>query len=285
MCLLALLSGCSRMQASTNATLSRDITYGMGYKAESATETPTLEALHMDVLHPEEQGAAPRPAVIMIHGGGFERGSKEDKQLAALAEVLHEAGYVCFLINYRLIKDYPPAPESLADPMSRAAHAAAVDVKTAVRHVRVRAAHYGVDPERIALLGSSAGAIAALAAGLSTDERFLQDGPDYPPPSANHPGTPAQVAAIVNLWGSADFFPELFGPHAPPIMTVHGDKDFRVGISLMPAMNIDAYCKQYGIPHHYYPIPEAGHGVWDAVVDEKPLSTLAVEFLDQYVKR
>ncbi|HDP35542.1 MAG TPA: hypothetical protein ENN29_10585, partial [Candidatus Hydrogenedentes bacterium] len=221
---------------------------------------------------------------ILIHGGGFERGAKEDERQVALAKSLTEHGYACFLINYRLVRDYPPAPPEYADLLSRAAHAAAVDAKTALRHVCANARKYGIDPERVALIGSSAGAIAALAAGLSAPDRFIGDGGGYPAPTENMPHAPARAAAIVNLWGTADFFPELFSTESPPIMTVHGAKDFRVGLSLLPAENIDAQCKQYGIPHRYYPLSEAGHGAWDAVVDGKPLDMLVVEFLDEYLK-
>ncbi len=122
-----------------------------------------------------------------------------------------------------------------------------------------------------------------MGAGLARDETFADDGADYPAPDSNYPGEIARAAAIVNLWGSLDFFSELFGPHAPPIMTVHGGKDFTVGLSLLPAENIDALCQKYGVAHHYYPVPEAGHGVWDAVIAGKTLEELIVSFLDAHL--
>ena len=281
---LVLACGCSGTRAGAGLEINEDIVYGMGYMADDSGHEPQLQPLLMDIVRPDTKNPGPHPAVILIHGGGFERGSKAATQQRDLALHLADKDYACFLINYRLVKHNPPAPPPHEDPMSRAVHAAVVDAKTALRHITALAGPYQVDPERVALLGASAGAITALAAGLSPGNLFADDGPEFPVPQENHPGIQTHVAAIVNLWGSADFFPELFNADAPPIMTVHGGHDFRVGMSLMPALNIDAQCEKYGIPHVFYPFPDAGHGVWDAVVEGKDLKTLITEFLDEYVR-
>lgn len=290
-CLLFLLvtsfffaaAGCSGKDCADGLVCANDMTYGMGYVAGQEGGQPTLKPLLMDMMEPEDDGAAMRPAVILVHGGGFESGSKEDENHRAMAQNLAAAGYVCFLINYRLIGDNPPAPESYADVMSRAVHAAVVDVKTALRHVHAHAGEYRVDTGKIALLGDSAGAIAVLAGGLSHEDRFMNDGPEYPVPPENNPNVDARAAAIVNLWGSGDFFPELFTPGSPPIMTVHGGKDFTVGVSLMPALNIDQWCRENGITHVFYPLPDEGHGAWDADIEGKTLSGAVTAFLNTYV--
>jgi|GEM_PF-596813 len=290
-CLLSLLAvsffvaaaGCSGKDCADGLVCAPDITYGSGYVAGEDGSARTLTPLLMDVIEPEDDGSVIRPAVILVHGGSFESGSKEDENHRAMAQKLAAAGYVCFLINYRLIGDNPPAPESYADVMSRAVHAAVVDVKTALRHVHAHAGEYRIDTARIALLGDSAGAIAVLAGGLSHNDRFMNDGPEYPVPPENNPNVDARAAAIVNLWGSGDFFPELFTPGSPPIMTVHGGKDFTVGVSLMPALNIDRWCKENGITHVFYPLPDAGHGAWDADIEGKTLSEAVTDFLNTYV--
>lgn len=281
-CLLP--SGCFCDPCPEDLLCTWDIVYGQGYVAANDGIPHELHPLLMDVIRPDEETPKERPAVILLHGGGFASGSKEDENHVAIAQDLARRGYVCFLVQYRLTEEYPPAPVSYADPVSRAFHAAVVDAKTALRHVTVNAEAYGIDPLQTAFLGDSAGAIAALAAGLSPPERFADDGPDYPVPAENNPGVETHTVAIVNLWGSGDYFPELFTPEAPPIMTVHGALDFTVGVSLEPALNIDAWCRENGTIHAFYPVPDAGHGAWDAVVEGKSLSLLIAEFLETYMK-
>ncbi len=278
-----LTAGCCRTQCASELHCARNIVYGAGYVAEEEGDTPCLQPLLMDIMEPEDGGESSRPAVIIIHGGGFVQGSKEDEDQIEVASHLARNGYVCFLINYRLMNDHPPVPPSITDPLVRGGHAATVDAKAAHRHVCALASEYRIDPKRIALMGSSAGAATALAAGLSPPDRFYSDGEAFPVPPENHPEVETHTAAIINLWGSGDYFPELFTPEAPPIMTVHGGQDFRVGEGLQPAMNIDAWCRENGTVHVFYPVPEAGHGAWDAVIDGNSLAERITEFLDAYL--
>ncbi len=280
---LLLTTGCARGPSDGELRITRDVVYGMGYVADDTRATPVPQPLLMDIIAPPETLPPPYPAAIMVHGGGFERGARTDPQQTQLAMHLAEHGYVCFLIAYRLLRDNPPAPPSYADPLIRSAHAAVVDTKTALRHVYANADKYAVDRHRIALIGASAGAIAALGAGLSAPNQLQADGPDYPVPPENFPEAEARAAAIVNLWGTADFFPELWSEDAPPIMTVHGGRDFTAGLSLLPAENIDDMCRKHDIPHRYYPLPEAGHGAWDELIDGMTLRTRVLEFLNEYL--
>lgn len=137
--------------------------------------------LHADVYRPE--GAELLPAVIMIHGGGWNSGDKTLQR--PMAQRLAARGYVAIPIEYRLI------PEALYP-------AGLHDVKTAIRWVRSHADSLGVDPDRIAVWGCSAGAQLATLAGVTNG-------------SARHEGsgpwadTSSDVQAIVNLDGIATF--------------------------------------------------------------------------------
>ena len=108
----------------------RDVQYGV------ANGKPLL----LDAYVPA--GGGRRPAVVMIHGGGWRVGDKAS--WAPEARRLAERGWVAFSVNYRL--DEPsPFPAEIDD------------VQAAVRWVRANADDYGIDAARIAALGESAG--------------------------------------------------------------------------------------------------------------------------------
>jgi acetyl esterase len=119
----------------------KDVQYGV------ANGKPLL----LDAYLPRSDGGERRPAVILLHGGGFRVGDKasfepEARKLAA-------RGYATFSVNYRL--DEPSAFPAEAD-----------DVRAAVRWVRANARELEVDPSKIGALGESAGG--TLAALLAT---------------------------------------------------------------------------------------------------------------------
>ena len=95
----------------------------------------------------EVAAATRRPAVIVVHGGGWRSGGRGD--FPSWNAWLADEGYVVFDIDYRL----SPPPSW---------HDAPEDVRCAVGWVKENAARYGVDPERVALLGRSAGGHLAL---------------------------------------------------------------------------------------------------------------------------
>lgn len=106
--------------------------------------------LRCDIYRPAGAGS-PLPAAIMLHGGGWRRGSRASLQ--ARAEELAQYGFVVVASEYRL-----------TDEARWPAHIQ--DVKAALRWLRADAAARDVNPDQIALIGFSAGAqLALLAAG------------------------------------------------------------------------------------------------------------------------
>jgi para-nitrobenzyl esterase len=283
LCVISMfLVACPKLEP--NVSLSRGMVYGYGYTYDEQDAAYVMKELYFDLMEPTDSPLEKRPALVMVHGGSFTGGSREDEDLFALANKLASAGYVCFLIDYRLMADQPPAPPPYdATELEATVHASTVDVKAAIRHVRANAATYAVNPDRIAITGDSAGAITAMAAGVSDQGQYSSDGEAFPVPDSNAPGVDESVVAIVDLWGTADSFLDDFDPTDPPIMIVHGAKDFTVGISLMPAQNIVEQCEAYGIPYRYYPVLDAGHGVWDIEVGDKDLARLIFDFLQEFM--
>ena len=107
--------------------------------------------LQLDAFTPKEKAAQLRTAIIIIHGGGWRSGNRQQHHV--LAQHLAHKGYVCFTPEYRL------STEALFP-------AAVYDLKEAVRWVRKNAGKYNLDTSKITVLGFSAGG--ELAAFLGT---------------------------------------------------------------------------------------------------------------------
>ena len=126
------------------------------------TGVPDDEDLQLDVYSNPHQGLW--PAVVVIHGGSWVRGSKNRGHKVFLSKWLANHGFVAFSINYRL------APFHTIKTQVE-------DVMAAVIWVKKHAAEFGVDPERVAVAGGSAGGhLAALVAWASRDPYFHPTG-------------------------------------------------------------------------------------------------------------
>src|SRR5689334_9021151 len=136
-----------------NVTTTSDVTYGSAVDLSGNTVT-----LKLDVYQPTGDTVTSRPAIVWVHGGSFCCGDKTSPELVDEATVFSKKGYVNFSINYRL----DPAGCSAGQPTSRCVDSirlAMYDAKSSIRWIRAHAADYGVDPNRVAIGGSSAGAI------------------------------------------------------------------------------------------------------------------------------
>lgn len=100
------------------------------------------EALTMDAHIP--QGTGPFAGVILVHGGGWSAGDKQAAFVKPLFPVLDGSGLAWFSIDYRLSPKYRHP-------------AAAEDVEQAVRYIKNHAREFRIDPNRLALMGESAG--------------------------------------------------------------------------------------------------------------------------------
>ncbi len=171
-----------------------------------------------DLYVPE--GAGPWPAVLVVHGGGWIRGERAD--MDKFAKRLAKAGFAAYNIGYRLAPD-DRFPAQLDD------------MRAALRRLHTHAAEHRIDPDRIAVMGYSAGAHLALMLGLDpaadtprvravvagagpTDLRVY---PDSPFIKALIGGTPDQfgaeyAAASPITYVSAD---------DPPVLLYHGRLD------------------------------------------------------------
>lgn len=204
-----------------------------------ATTLPALQAdiefakvgdvgLTLDAFVPEGEG--PFPTCILVHGGGWMRGTKQS-YIKPLFEPLSRAGFTWFTINYRLAPDHrwPACSE---------------DVATAIRWVRANAKKYKVDPARIALIGESAGGHLVSWAGAHSkgDTAVAAVVPFYAPHDLelhvrNRNALGAPMEALLGLKELNDEAYQVLRAASPssqihsgmpPYLLIHGDADEQV---------------------------------------------------------
>ena len=193
---------------------------------------PETRAERADLYAPLER-RTPAPAVLVLHGGGFYGGSRDADREEEICRFLARAGYLVLSADYAL-SDRGQAvwPENL------------FDCKRAVFWLRSNAERLQVDPERIAVLGISAGGHLAAMLALTGPADGLE-----PPDLA---GADCKVQACVDLYGPSDLTglsrlsmlgptraedPGLYrqaspvhfaSPEDPPMLIVHGTADASV---------------------------------------------------------
>jgi len=160
-------------------------------------------------------GAAPRPFLVVVHGGSWRGGDKGEGEF--LFREFAAAGYSVLDVRYRL------AP---ADGFP----AGIADVKCLLGRFRESAARFGVDPDRAALFGRSAGAQVAIIAAYSAGDARL-------PPSCAVEDRP--VRAAISLYGPNDLVWGFENPMVPDV--VSGNQSLRVYLGGTPSDRAEAY--------------------------------------------
>ena len=138
-----------------------------------------------DLYLPE--GATKAPVLIGVHGGGWQLGNR--KFYNNWGAYLARNGIAVFAIEYRLMK-----------PGAKTYPGAVCDTKAAVQYVRANAQNLGIDPERIGMVGDSAGAhLSALVALAGGEPPFAGAYRDDP-----HASVSTEVKAVVGFYGVYD---------------------------------------------------------------------------------
>lgn len=173
LCALALLTGCSP------ASLLNSFVPDDGYVVHEDLRYGTANRQMLDVYVPEASPVA-APVVMFFYGGSWRNGSRQSYRF--IGEALARKGFVVVVPDYRLYPEvrFPAFVE---------------DGAQAVRWVADNAQAYGGDPDRIVLMGHSAGA--HVAALLAFDERYLDQ--------ANVPRS--KIRALMGVAGPYSFDP------------------------------------------------------------------------------
>ncbi|MEN3323194.1 alpha/beta hydrolase [Mariniflexile soesokkakense] len=225
--------------------------------------------LKLDVYIPKGLSKKTYPAVLLIHGGGWLVGSKENERV--MAQYLALNGYVGISVSYRLGLEatYP---------------AGVTDLKDAVRWMRKYAKKYHINPDKIAVLGASAGAQLAALIGVTPNssiygyDTYISD----------------EIQAIVNIDGIVSFIhPEAAAESKPGKVSMAGtwlngekEENFKnwkeaspleyVGKNTPPTLFINsaqprfhagrddmiAILNKYDIYNEVHTIPDSPHSFW-----------------------
>ncbi|WP_412543879.1 alpha/beta hydrolase [Longispora sp. K20-0274] len=247
--------------------------------------------MKLDVKLPDRAPAGTRPAVVWVHGGGWNLGDRGEAPM--WHRWLNDRGYAVFAIDYRLA---PPARWDQAPG----------DVRCAVGWVKAHAERYQVDPGRVMLIGGSAGGNLALM-GAYADERVK--------PSCDVGDTSVRAVAafypatdVAGVWRDSGF-PNVRGwaenytggtpeqqpehyrlaspvgyvrPGLPPTLLMHGERDHIVPYPQSP--ELAARLTAAGVANELVSIPYAEHifdfawGSWGTQICRHTLA----EFLARY---
>lgn len=227
----------------------------------------------MDAYLPVETFSRPRPAVIFIHGGGWSGGRKDDRRAHEFCHFLAEEGYAAFSISYLL--NTVAKDGKGKSTISRVAWPQNFyDCKSALRYLRKNAVEFGIDPNRIAVMGASAGAHLALLVGATEDSPEMNNGGLYLDQDND-------VAAVISFYGRFDVSedrqdrfagssPEETRANAlaaspvthltsnhPPVLVVQGDADRVVPVTF--GRRLAKRLEELGVVHEYLEIPGAEH--------------------------
>ena len=243
------------------------------------------KSLQLDLYKPKDLGK-PAPLLVFIHGGGWRGGKRSDYLVYLLAYA--QKGYMTATVSYWLLKD-APYPASVED------------VTDAVRWLFNNGDAYGYDPDRIALVGGSAGAHLAMLAAYGWEEGRIR-------PDCVEAGQKRRVKAVVNIYGPVDLTtpyaqtqslvtnflahsyqerPELYREASPiqyvshddpPTMILHGTSDTLVPVSQSDLLKVRL--DSLGVPCRYYRLP-----LWPHTMDiVKRVNEFSQQKMDDFFK-
>jgi alpha-L-fucosidase 2 len=255
--LITLSLACLTARADETRTPTQDgILYG----------TADNQPLTMDYYAPK--GPAPHPIAIIIHGGGYHGGDSKAGSEAYVADFLAPAGYAVFSVNYRVAPKYP-YPYMVQD------------VQRAVRYIRYHAHDFSADPNKIALVGGSAG-------GYLSNMVGLLNAPGDPHAADPVDRMSAKAQAVVSLYAQSSFefvplnadvhrFLDPFiaqkglkaairesapityvSKHSPPFLEILGDQDEYIPLS--EATNLQTALHAVKVRCDIITIPGGHHG-------------------------
>ena len=230
------------------STITQDVVYGSApfidgplYTMEQSTTTQNLV---MDVYKPQGDTFTNRPVIIFAHPGGFYTGSKNVDDMMAFCDYFARKGYVTATIDYR--QGFNIVLGNTAMHSTRAVYRGLQDGRTAIRYFRANAATYGIDPNKVYFVGSSAGAFIALHSIYLDEisEKPIEAGTyDYTnvtfpffhqAPNLGGFDIGANLSfngkpdAVISMWGAVQSTNLISSNNNTPVFLIHGEDDTTV---------------------------------------------------------
>ena len=253
----------SAAQMFVDAQFGVSVTSNIQYASHPVSGGGNLN-LSLDLYRPTGIGLpAQLPAMVLMHGGYYVGGSKNDSDMVALAQEFATRGWVTASINYRMLGNLPPSPgATLAPHLDRLPSwlpgqltawnatlpqymdtiaAATYDEATAVNWLVSNAATYNIDPELLAAGGYSAGAVSSLALGAGVVDGVPDTG----------------IKAVFSLAGALFGWESAIDSNMPGVFILHGTEDTTVPYSEVPYLQ--AALSGAGVPYDSLIVPGADH--------------------------
>ena len=272
----------------TDTTKYLPVEYPKNYSAQLNVVYKTVGDWHgrMDIYYPTNTDK-PVPVLINIHGGGWRHGVKESQRGF---NQFFKMGYAVANVEYRLTQ-VAPAP------------AAVEDCRCALIYLADNSGQLNIDPDKIVVMGGSAGGHLALMTG------FLPAGSKFD--AGCMPENKFKIDAIIDKYGISDIGDLLQGldkkayavawipdksdtaliksvspiyyvnPNVPPVLIIHGDADptvpYHQAVSLHKALD------NAGVPNKFITVPGGKHGHFNKEENDMVKKEIGI-FLDKYVR-
>jgi len=278
--IVALSSGCAQTGMGNTAQIPR----------QNVDTVTYCGAMKMDI-HGLRIGSNAQAAILYIHGGGWESGDRKGGFEKRRIKPLTGSGFIVATLDYRLA----PAHK----------HPAQIhDVKCAIKYLRAHAPELGVDPDRIGVMGDSAGGHLAALSGLTGPRDNLEGQPFH--------GISSQVKAVATFYGifdlvnvepslAQDAIPKAFPSRKdrisaspvlyvdrddPPFLIMHGKEDRFIDIA--QSVKLAMILKKSGHSPLLVVVENADHGFvakgGKPAPDSQKLNQLLVAFFTEHLR-
>lgn len=189
------------------------------------------ENLDMDIYLPQADAEIERATLIFVHGGGFAGGQRNQKNIVDFCTRMANHGYVVASLSYRLTRKGKPdgfGCDCPANDKLNTFYAAVEDIQDATFLLIENRHQFGIDPQKIILSGSSAGAESVLNTAYQ------------PPYCYGLDSGPVSFAGVISMSGAIPDTTVLYDESAVPSLLFHGTNDRLVPYATAP----HHYCKE-----------------------------------------
>jgi len=203
---------------------------------EINTETYTYatkngEALKLDIYLPQNDPDTARATLIYLHGGGFVNGTRDTEKTREFCTRMAGYGYVTVSMSYRLSLKNMPSGFGCDCPVEEKLNTfigAIQDIQDASYFLIEHREQFGINPQKLILAGSSAGAIASLNAAYQ------------PPMCYGLDSGPVSYAGVISMAGAIPDTVVIYADSAIPSLFFHGTDDNLVPYATAP----HRYCQK-----------------------------------------